>query len=208
MVVSSDYTHSRSSEKIPHRIYQVPYKPGFIEDVIVKSVVEKSMIQGMMDLNDFVRVSCECLLNSTELIEDLRNFDLVVYEGVSLCAVLVAELLGIRRVAILSGLPPAGVRALIMIPSPASYVPESLTGFTDKMSFLQRVMNLGAYIMSGVIMESLFVKSMVAFKAKYNITPERSYKEAYSKAELVIIAADFALEFPHPLLPGMFLALI
>ena len=202
MVVSSDYTHSRSSERIPHRIYQVPYKRGFIEDVLVKSWVEKSMIHGIMNINEYTKVTCECLLNSTELLEDLRNFDLVVYEGISFCAVLVAELLGMRRVAILSGFPPPGARAVFMIPSPVSYVPESLTGFSDKMSFLQRVVNLGAHIMTRVLFDSLFVRSMGALKARYNITPERSYKEAFANAELVIIATDFALEFPQPLLPG------
>lgn len=39
-------------------------------------------------------------------------------------------------------------------------------------------------------------------KIKYNIKPEQSLWEAQNEAELCIITADFALEYPQPLLPG------
>ena len=44
---------------------------------------------------------------------------------------------------------------------------------------------------------------MDALKVKYNIKPERSFQEALADAEMVIIGADFAVEYPQPLLPGM-----
>ena len=44
---------------------------------------------------------------------------------------------------------------------------------------------------------------MDALKVKYNIKPERSFEEALADAEMVIIGADFAVEYPQPLLPGM-----
>ena len=78
-----------------------------------------------------------------------------------------------------------------------------LPGFTDKMSFMQRAINVAFYAISQVVYDSLMEISMVPLKAKYNITPEISYREAFGKAELVIFSADFALEFPQPLLPGM-----
>ena len=40
-------------------------------------------------------------------------------------------------------------------------------------------------------------------KIKFNIKPERSFQEAIGDAEMVIITADFALEYPLPLLPGI-----
>lgn len=42
---------------------------------------------------------------------------------------------------------------------------------------------------------------MIPLKKKYNITPDISYSEAVARFELVIIEADFALEYPQPLLP-------
>ena len=90
-----------------------------------------------------------------------------------------------------------------MIPMPVSYVPQLLTGFTDKMTFMERVMNLGAYL-GGLVMTNLaFARPMNALKVKYNIKPERDFKEALRDAELILITADFELEYPQPLLPGM-----
>ena len=43
---------------------------------------------------------------------------------------------------------------------------------------------------------------MNALKMRYNITPERSFEEAVADVELLLIMADFALEYPQPLLPG------
>ena len=44
---------------------------------------------------------------------------------------------------------------------------------------------------------------MNALKVKYNTKPERSFQETAGDAEMVIITADFALEYPQPLLPGI-----
>ena len=203
MLVSSDYKPSRSSEMIPHKVYQVPFKSGFLEEFLVRPAMEKGFLQLITNIVEFQRLVCESLLNSTELLQDLRNFDLLVYEGAALGGVLVGEHLGIRRVGIFSVIPMPG--SYLMPPSPISYVPLRMTGFTDKMSFLQRVMNLVAYVAFQVISNGLFLGSMAALKAKYNITPEISFGEAFGRDELVIIASDFALEYPQPLLPGTYM---
>ena len=52
-------------------------------------------------------------------------------------------------------------------------------------------------------MDLLIGSTMNGLKVKYNIKPERSWQQAVGDAELVIITADFALEYPQPLLPGM-----
>ena len=44
---------------------------------------------------------------------------------------------------------------------------------------------------------------MGSLKEEYNITPGKSYQEAAGNAELVLFLADFALEYPQPLLPGL-----
>ena len=57
--------------------------------------------------------------------------------------------------------------------------------------------------MKSFLLDLLFGSIMNNLKVKYNIKSERSYEEAVGGAELVLIAADFALEYPQPLLPGM-----
>lgn len=164
-----------------------------------------SVMQSFLKTRGVIPAVCEHALNSTEILEELKGFDLIVYDSpVSICGVLVAEFLDIPAVEILPLPPNAGPIGLPhMIPMPLSYVPQPLTGLTDKMTFLERVMNLGAYLGGLVFLNVAFARPMDALKVKYNIKPERSFVEAVGAAELVIITADFALEYPQPLLPGM-----
>ena len=70
------------------------------------------------------------------------------------------------------------------------------------MTFVERAMNLAAFF--GWRLFDLLVcgREMNALKIKYNIKPEQSFQEAVGSAELVLITADFALEYAQPLLPG------
>ena len=201
LVISSDIK-IKSNEKIPHRIYKVPYEPGFSEELLVKPAIEGNQLKGLLALGDVRRVMCDCLLNDTVLLQELKGFDLIVYEGAALCAVLVGDLLGIRRVVIAPGPPNAAFASFHMIPTPVSYVPQQLTGFSCNMTFIQRVVNLGAYFACQLYVKMMLARSVIPLKTKYNITPEISYQEAVANVELVIILADFSLEYPQPLLPG------
>ncbi|KAJ7389217.1 UDP-glucuronosyltransferase 1-1 [Desmophyllum pertusum] len=63
-------------------------------------------------------------------------------------------------------------------------------------------MNFGAYFGMRLLKNFAFDRPLNALKVKYNIKPERTLQEAVGDAELVIITADFALEYAQPLLPG------
>ena len=199
---------SRSDEEVPHKTYQVPFDSTFIEKVVIKMAIEEGMLKAFFKMNELRRVDCEHLLNNTELLQSLRNFDLVVYEGAALCSVLVADLLGIPRVIIFPVSPNVPTSPFFQIPLPVSYVPIDMTSFTSKMSFTQRLMNFGVYIFSPFATRFMFGTSMSPLKEKYNITPDISYYEALANYELLIIEADFALEYPQPLLPGIYLSSI
>ena len=201
MVVSSDHMHSRSSEKIPHKVYQVPFERGYLEDMIAKTALKESMFKLFSKVTEYAQTNWDSLLKSKELIEDLRNADLIVYEGMAFATILVSDLHKIPRVSVFPVIPRPG--GFLMFPSPVSYVPMSLTGFTSKMSFLQRVMNLGAYFALNAVFHFTTVRPLAALKAKYNITPETDIQEALKNDELVIVSSDFALDYPQPLLPGI-----
>ena len=199
----STETESRPDEKIPHKTYQVPFDSSFIEEFVIKIAIEEGMLKALIKMNELQRVACEQLLNNTGLLQSLKDFDLVVYEGAALCSVLVADLLGIPRVIIFSVSPNVPTSPFFQIPLPVSYVPVHMTSFTSNMSFSQRLMNFGVYVFSQFATLSMFATSMSPLKEKYNITPEISYHEALANYELLIIEADFALEYPQPLLPGL-----
>lgn len=204
LVKPAHQKESSSSEKIPHKIFQVPFGPAFIEEFVVRTGIEGGIMRGVINMKELQRVLCEHLFNNTELLQDLRNFDLIVYEGSALCTVLVAELLGIPRVVIIPGSPNIGMSSYLKVPLPVAYVPLQMTVFTSEMSFTQRLVNFGLYIVSQLALHALFARSMSPLKDKYNITPEISYHEALGNVELAIFQADFALEYPQPLLPGLY----
>ena len=196
---------SAHNGRIPHKTYghqALPRDFGSPQKVI-KTAIEEGALKAIMMINEQQKIACDSLLNDTELLQDLTNFDLIVHEHFAFCSVLVAELLGIPRVIIVSDSPNSGLSPYFKIPLPVSYVPSRFSSFTDKMSFIERLVNLGMHIFSQVVSHVLFARSMSPLKDRYNITPEISYHEAFGNAELVIFHADFAFEYAQPLLPGL-----
>ena len=212
LIVPSSH-NIKPSEKVPHKIYQVPYKPGFLGDLL-QIEIEKSKLQFFLKITETLTVICESFLTSTELQEELKDFDLIVYPSLAVCpATMHGERFDIPRVEIThSANYPFALNH--MVPMPASYVPQRLTGFSDKMTFIERVVNIAAYL-EGVLNVAAFFgtnlfKNIVynrpvnadALKVKYNIKPDKSFLEAVAEVELLIIRADFAFEYAQPLLPG------
>ena len=183
-------------------IYQVPYKPGFEEETI-RLDLEGRTFQFFLKMNEVMSTLCESVLNSTEIFKELEGFDLIIYDSISNGGVLIGEKLDIPRVEILPAPPNVPFAFAHMIPMPVSYVPQLITGFSDEMTFVERVLNLGAYFVIKLAFSLVSYRKMDALKVKYNIKPERSFQEALADAEMVIIGADFAVEYPQPLLPGM-----
>ena len=188
---------------MPHKIYQVPYKPDFLDDFI-RLELEGNKVQMMLKANEILSTMCEGLLNSTEVFTELQGFDLLVYDFTAFGAVLLGEHFGIPRVEIMPTTPNNPFASYFhAIPTTVSYVPELMTGFSDKMTFVERAINFAAYLGANVFMKFAFERPLNALKVKYNIKPGRSIMQAIGDTELVIIIADFALEYPQPLLPGI-----
>ncbi|XP_020604253.1 2-hydroxyacylsphingosine 1-beta-galactosyltransferase-like [Orbicella faveolata] len=192
----------KPSERVPHKIYQVPCTPDFLDEMI-RLELEGNKVQLMLKASEVIPTMCEGLLNSTEVFEELQDFDLLVHDTAAFGAVSLGEHLGIPRVEIMP-VSPNNLFASYFhaVPIPVSYVPELMTGFSDKMTFVERAINFGVYLGVNLFVYFAIDRPMNALKVKYNIKPERSYLQAARDTELVIITADFALEYPQPLLPG------
>ena len=200
--MAASATEIKPSERISHKVFQVPYATGTTAESVAKVIIEKGMsFEVMMQMDEMRRVVCNTLLNSTDFLESLRGHDLIIHDAGASCSVLLAEYLDIKRVEILPAPPNAPFVVYHKTPLPLSYIPQIMPGYTDEMTFLQRVVNMGSYVATRILME-IMSKTMNDLKAKYNIRPEISFQEATGKAELVLVTADFALEYPQPLLPG------
>ena len=189
-------------KNVTHKVYQVPVASDFL-DKLLRLEVEGRKFETLRKLPETYAGLWEGALNSTELLNELKGFDLIVYDNMAFCGPLVGDLLGIPRVEIFPLPPNLLLEVYHMAPMPISYVPQLLTGFTDNMTFMERVVNLGTYLVGRLFVRLTYDRIMNGLKVKYNITPERSFQESIGDAELVIITADFALEYPQPLLPGM-----
>jgi len=192
----------KPGDKVPHKIYHVPLASDYL-DILIRLEVEGRKFESVKKLPETLASLWEGALNSTELLNELKGFDLIVYDNMALYGPLVGELLGIPRVEIFPSPPNLLLDVYHMAPMPISYVPQLVTGFTDQMTFTERVMNLGAYVVGKLFVILTYDRIMNGLKVKYNITPERSFQESIGDTELVIITADFPLEYPQPLLPGM-----
>ena len=201
MVMSSD-SPPKPNDKIPHKTFEIPYKPGFIEDLLIRPAIEENKHKIGWNLLQVQLVMCESLLNSSDILRELKSFDLIVFDFVGACGVLVSQFLDIPSVTIVIGPPNQALSTYHMVPLPLSYVPMHETGFPSKMTFVQRVVNLAMHSVTRVLLDLFFVRSFEALKAKFGIKPERSFEEGVGDTELVIFMADFAMEFPQPLLPG------
>ena len=202
MVVPSSI-EIKPSEEVEHKIYQVPYKSELFEYDLARLEIEGSKLQLVMKMREIQITICKSFLQSTELQEQLKGVDIIVYDSLASCpATMLGERFDIPRVEILP-LPLTSPFVFShMVPMPVSYVPQLFTGFSDKMNFKERVMNLGAYFGGKLFMYLVYYRPMNALKVKYNINPGRSFQEAVGNAELLISTADFALEYAQPLLPG------
>jgi len=184
-------------------IYQVPYESDFFEHDLARTEIEGNKFQLLKKVSEAQVTMCERFLQSTDLQEKLKGVDIIVYDSVAGCpAVMLGERFDIPRVEILPLPLNSAFVFAHMVPMPVSYVPQLFTGFSDKMNFLERVVNLGAYFTTKVLVYFAYNRPMSALKVKYNINPERSLQEAVGNAELLISTSDFALEYVQPLLPG------
>lgn len=192
----------KHSGKVTHKVYQVPYETG-ISELVAKDFIEKGFAswEVLQKLFEIENVMCESMLNNTDFLDSLKDFDLVVHDSAAHCVVLLAEYLNIQRVEFMAGPPNSPFGSYYMVPMPLSYVPQMIPGYTDEMSFLQRIGNLGGYVFGQVLL-SMIARNFNNIKIKYNINPEKSFQETTGKAQLLLITADFALEYPQPLLPG------
>ena len=84
-----------TEQKVLHRTFKIPYTEKDGEILVIKTSIEESMWKGLTNLIEITRVACESLLNDTEILHEIRDYDLIVYESLGLCATLVAELLDI-----------------------------------------------------------------------------------------------------------------
>lgn len=87
-------------------------------------------------------------------------------------------------------------------PSPVSYIPITGTGFTDKMTFLQRVKNMLLHIISQTENSLVVMQTYQPLCEKY-FGPSSNFNSFVLDADIWLMRVDFVFEFPRPTMPNV-----
>ncbi|KAJ0058997.1 hypothetical protein NL108_003355, partial [Boleophthalmus pectinirostris] len=88
-------------------------------------------------------------------------------------------------------------------PSPPSFVPRLFTGYTDKMSFKQRIINTIVAMLEPLLCRLLYWH-FEQLTSEF-LGEDLTVAEILSDSDIWLLRLDFTLEFPRPLMPNMVL---
>ncbi|XP_077984345.1 2-hydroxyacylsphingosine 1-beta-galactosyltransferase-like [Glandiceps talaboti] len=189
--------------------YQGTYSDEYIKETVrVKiggSLNGTVTIWDILDIIQGLSRDCDMLLQDDDLFEFLRSskYDIVLANNFNLCHILIVQKLGLPFVSVSTQrILPMMDAPLHDIPSYPSYVPAAYSGLPDQMNFLQRLKNLGHYVMSYLVYKYLLLVPFENLKTKYDIRPDATLYELLGTSEVALFCFDFAFEFPRPLMPS------
>lgn len=110
----------------------------------------------MEKINKLHRQICEAVLSNQELMSKLKNakYDVLLSDPVKQCGDLIALKLNIPFLYTLRFSPASTVeRHCGKMPAPPSYVPAVLSGFTDRLSFGERIKNIISYCIQDYVFQ-------------------------------------------------------
>ncbi|XP_033847604.1 UDP-glucuronosyltransferase 2C1-like [Periophthalmus magnuspinnatus] len=143
------------------------------------------------------------ILDNEGLIKNMRasNFDLMLTDPCWGGGVILGKYLNLPLVYNVRWLI-TGDAHFALAPSPISYIPITGTGFTDKMTFLQRVKNVILHVITQMQYSLVVAKTYQPLCEKY-FGPSINFNNLVVDADIWLMRADFVFEFPRPTMPNM-----
>uniref|UniRef100_A0A8D2DW06 UDP-glucuronosyltransferase n=1 Tax=Sciurus vulgaris TaxID=55149 RepID=A0A8D2DW06_SCIVU len=147
---------------------------------------------------------CRKAVYNESLMEKLREtkYDVMVIDPVVPCGELVAELLGVPFVnSIRHSVGDIIERYCGHLPVPPSYVPVSMGGLTDRMTFMERLKNMMFTLFFNFVLQQYDFQFWDQFYSEALGRPT-TLCETMGKAEIWLIRTYWDFEFPRPYLPN------
>uniref|UniRef100_A0A6J0UR65 UDP-glucuronosyltransferase n=1 Tax=Pogona vitticeps TaxID=103695 RepID=A0A6J0UR65_9SAUR len=147
--------------------------------------------------------NCESLLKNREIIKYLEeaHFDALFTDPALPCGVILAEYLFIPSVYFFRGFPCSLEHAICKSPNPVSYIPRCYTVHTDRMSFVQRAINLFANSFETTLFKTLYNKYQDI--ASEFLQRDVHLPTLYRNGSIWLLRYDFVFEYPRPIMPNM-----
>ncbi|CAN9503261.1 unnamed protein product [Ophioblennius macclurei] len=195
--------------------HPVPYDQAHIDQMMSsnKDILNKSPVSFLekakrgfshfQKISELLHVTAESLLFNDSLIAHLeqQNFDAVLTDPMVPTGSLIARKLGLPTINLLRGIPCFLDIRSAGCPSPVSYVPRFFTGYTDRMTFKERVINSMVALVDPLLCKLLYWRfENIAFRF---LGEDVSIQQVLSETSIWLLRIDFTLEFPRPLMPNM-----
>uniref|UniRef100_A0A8C1URT3 glucuronosyltransferase n=1 Tax=Cyprinus carpio TaxID=7962 RepID=A0A8C1URT3_CYPCA len=194
--------------------FRVPYTLADLKanlDNIEKNAFEKppkltDIFENLGNLIQFLNMhvtACEWLLYDESLMKSLREtgFDVLLTDPFLPCGAIIAESFSIPAVYFLRMIPCLLDVEATQCPSPPSFVPRFFTGYTDKMTFPQRIENTLMTVFDAFLCRKLFASTDEL--ASRFLQKDTTYKELLSYGAVWLLRYDFTFEYPKPQMPNM-----
>nr|ADC91921.1 UDP glucuronosyltransferase 1 family polypeptide a3 isoform 1 [Danio rerio] len=194
--------------------FRVPYSFDELNahvDHIRKTAIEKAprfidIVGALGNLIQFTNMqvkACEGLLYDEPLMKSLRDmkFDALLTDPFLPCGSVIADYFSMPAVYFLRGIPCRLDEAAAQCPSPPSFIPRFFTGYTDKMTFSQRMINTFMTVFEKYLCHQLFA-SFDELATRY-LKKDTSYAELLGHGAVWLLRYDFSFEYPKPQMPNM-----
>ncbi|XP_058521130.1 UDP-glucuronosyltransferase 1A9-like [Ochotona princeps] len=146
---------------------------------------------------------CRSLFNDKKLVEYLKesSFDAIFLDPFDMCGLVVAKYLSLPSVVFTRGVFCHYLEEATQCPHPLSYVPVILLGFSDVMTFKERVWNHIIHLQGRLFCHHFF-KTVLALASEVFPEPVTLY-DLFSHTSIWLLRTDFVLDYPKPVMPNM-----
>ncbi|XP_017393195.1 UDP-glucuronosyltransferase 1A9 isoform X7 [Cebus imitator] len=146
---------------------------------------------------------CKSLFKDKKLVEYLKetSFDAVFLDPFDTCGLIVAKYFSLPSVVFTRGILCHYLEEGAQCPAPLSYVPRGLLGFSDAMTFKERVRNHIMHLEEHLFCHHFF-KTALEVASEILQTPVTAY-DLYSHTSIWLLRTDFVLDDPRPVMPNM-----
>ncbi|KFO32433.1 UDP-glucuronosyltransferase 1-9 [Fukomys damarensis] len=148
-------------------------------------------------------LQCRSLFNDKKLVEYLKesSFDAVFLDPFNICGLIVAKYFSLPSVVFTRGVFCQFLQEGAQSPAPLSYVPILLSGFSDDMTFKERVYNQIFHLSEHLFCPHFFKKAL-EIASEILPTSITTY-DLFSHTSIWLFRMDFVFDYPRPVMPNM-----
>ncbi|XP_057602468.1 UDP-glucuronosyltransferase 1A10-like [Hippopotamus amphibius kiboko] len=152
---------------------------------------------------DYFFSHCKSLFEDTKLVRYLEesSFDAVFLDPFDMCGLIVAKYFSLPSVVFTRGVFCHYLEEGAQCPMALSYVPRDLLGFSDVMTFGQRVWNHIRHLEEYLLCRYYF--KSVAEIASEILQTTVTVSDLFSQTSIWLLRTDFVLNYPKPVMPNM-----